>query len=229
MVTLYKVLVNGRSMHGGNFKYSLPKRVEGKWVAGNWHRIPKRENLIVCTRGFHATAKPSTWWVSGARVFVAKVSAEQLVESNKVCARGIRLIRPVTDAELLDMGILTKGKHTLDAGRSYIVDGKADVQVPPDTWRVDVYGGTVRVHESLDCVTIRGGPSYTILSGASATIDIPSRRILQRGTAVIRLENSALLDASDPIPKPYKRINRNTWQSRDGLVRIIDNGGTIRW
>ena len=89
-VTLYKVLVGGRSCHGGDLAWSLP--ADGK--PGDWHEVASTK---MCERGLHLTSVPEAWWKDGAQLFEAE--AEGLSgdpASTKVVAKRARLVRPVT-------------------------------------------------------------------------------------------------------------------------------------
>ena len=56
---LFKVLVDGKSCHGGDTVY-----VPGKWT-------PK-VSPVCCAAGYHLTNDPLKWWKSGAEVWLAE-------------------------------------------------------------------------------------------------------------------------------------------------------------
>lgn len=91
-VTLYKVLIGGRSCHGGTMAWSLPR--DGQ--PGEWHEIDGPIEL--CERGLHLTPQPEAWWKEGAQVY--EVEAEgvtgDVMADTKVAARRVRLIREVS-------------------------------------------------------------------------------------------------------------------------------------
>ncbi|MBK9272828.1 MAG: hypothetical protein IPM48_14680 [Saprospiraceae bacterium] len=62
MDKLYKILVDGRSCHGGDLKWSLPTKKGNKWIPGEWHEV--KGDLKICERGLHLTKKPlcGTGW-----------------------------------------------------------------------------------------------------------------------------------------------------------------------
>ena len=68
--TLYKILVNGRACHGGDFAYSLPTEKNGIWTPGDWHNIEGKTKL--CSNGFHLTDKPGKWMKWGAEMYEVK-------------------------------------------------------------------------------------------------------------------------------------------------------------
>jgi hypothetical protein len=56
---LFKVLVEGKSCHGGGYAYPL-----GKWT-------PKIDKPSCCNVGYHLTADPLRWWRPKANLYVA--------------------------------------------------------------------------------------------------------------------------------------------------------------
>ena len=92
---LYKVLVGGKSCHGGDLQWSLPTlNRAGKWRAGNWHEVQGK--LKVCAHGIHLTTKPESWYKEDCQVFVAESRGEAIShEREKVCVRAARLLEPV--------------------------------------------------------------------------------------------------------------------------------------
>lgn len=95
---LYKVLVDGRSCHGGRMAWSLPtKGTDGSWTPGEWHEVDGP--VVLCRSGLHLTDSPQHWWIDGATAY--EVEAEGVVgdpnrtPDRKVAARRVRLLRPV--------------------------------------------------------------------------------------------------------------------------------------
>ena len=90
MDKLYKILVNGKSCHGGNLQWSLPN---GK--PGDWHEI--QGTLNMCTNGIHLTDKPAKWFRWNCSMYEAEYEGEILWDKNesKQCARKVRLIKEV--------------------------------------------------------------------------------------------------------------------------------------
>lgn len=100
VVALYKVLVDGMSVHGGDLEWSLPK--DGK--PGEWHEV--EGEVVVCKNGLHLTSNPQVWWKEKAEVYL--VEAEGVVGAltdDKVAAKRARLMRRLTWAELAAFGI----------------------------------------------------------------------------------------------------------------------------
>lgn len=110
-VMLFKVLVGGRSCHGGDLAWSLPRLVAGAWVPGDWHEV---QRVDLCREGLHLTSVPEAWWKPGATLYA--VEAEQVsgdaAAETKVVARRVRLLRVVAPSEYAE----TRGVRVV-AGR----------------------------------------------------------------------------------------------------------------
>lgn len=103
---LYKVLVDGRSCHGGRMAWSLPtKGADGSWTPGGWHEVGGP--VVLCRSGLHLTDSPAHWWLDGATAY--EVEAEGVVgdpdamPDRKVAARRVRLLRPVDPSAFVDV------------------------------------------------------------------------------------------------------------------------------
>lgn len=116
----FKILVNGRSCHGGNLVWSLPKRnPDGTWEPGDWHEYAGP--LEMCTQGIHLTGQPARWWLPGADCYEAEFegafcgeNGEPVVDDgHKLVCRRVRLLRKLSDAELLAYRICVFGKSPL--------------------------------------------------------------------------------------------------------------------
>lgn len=81
--TLFKVLVNRRSCHGGLWHYRL-----GEWT-------PSRP-VSCCTSGWHLTADPLPWWRPGAAVYLAEGRGRMECQRTKVAFASIRLLYRIT-------------------------------------------------------------------------------------------------------------------------------------
>jgi hypothetical protein len=96
---LYKVLVNGKSCHGGDLVWSLP---QGK-KPGKWHTV--EGDLKICQKGIHVTTERFSWYKWGCEVYEAEAKDIIEWEEDKCVARSVRLIKKVphpkwwTDAE----------------------------------------------------------------------------------------------------------------------------------
>jgi hypothetical protein len=87
---LYKVLVDGKSCHGGTMTWSLPSG--GK--PGDWHEV---DRVDMCKSGLHLTSVPEAWWKDGAKLF--ETEAEGVIgnpSDTKVAAKRVRLVREVS-------------------------------------------------------------------------------------------------------------------------------------
>lgn len=221
---LFKILVRGYSRHGGNFKYSLPRCVDGEWVPGKWHSIGKKE-LDLCTTGFHATPYPYSWWLPGAKAYIAEISERHIwsYEKTKVCAADIRLLRPALPKELAKHGVYIDGKHSIKH-KCGICTGTADVKV---------HGGMLNVY----------GGKVTLLKDAQADISCPCEVIVEQGgkaslclpigykgtkEIIVRVRSGGLLSARDTDAGAYTQTDSNTWVSTN-KVKVINEGGQIRW
>ena len=106
-VPLYKVLKGGKSCHGGDLKWSLPR---GK-NPGDWHEV--RGNVALCHTGLHLTPNPAKWWMSGATAYLAEVDGEMVgdpITDDKVAVKRCRLIRKLSRSELEGFGLAAGGR-----------------------------------------------------------------------------------------------------------------------
>jgi hypothetical protein len=118
----YKVLVDGRSCHGGNLAVVA---AEGRASRVTGTASPTTCRFASALRGFHLTDAPTHWYVpTGCQIFEVEpegIAAEEKGD-RKVVARGARLIRQVTDAvELAALGIYLEGEHTIRATTDKVV------------------------------------------------------------------------------------------------------------
>lgn len=102
---LYKVLVEGRSCHGGRMAWSLPTQgADGAWTPGEWHEVDGP--VVLCRSGLHLTDSPAHWWLDGATAYEVEaegvVGDPDAVPDRKVAARRVRLLRPVDPSGFLD-------------------------------------------------------------------------------------------------------------------------------
>jgi len=91
-VNLFKVLsADGTPAHGGTGVYPMPTKT-GK--PGAWTKPIKP---VACQKGYHLTSRPSSWWTSGARVFVAEFrGAVDYSPPDKAAYESVRLIEEIT-------------------------------------------------------------------------------------------------------------------------------------
>ncbi len=66
----YKVLVDGKSCHGGNLTWSLPTET----APGDWHSVDGK--IVICERGLHVTTDPNHWWKDGCTVYEVEIDGE---------------------------------------------------------------------------------------------------------------------------------------------------------
>lgn len=96
---LYKILVDGKSCHGGDLTWSLPTDDgHGGWKPGAWHAV--KLPLRVCVRGLHLTHNPAHWLVLGGMVYAAEGDGASVVGAadDKVVFERARLLRPAPEA-----------------------------------------------------------------------------------------------------------------------------------
>ena len=89
----YKILVDGKSCHGGDLKWSLPKKDGEKWIPGEWHEVIGTTEM--CRVGLHVTTKPYNWYKWNCECYEAGIDAAIDHGDDKVLCRKARLIKPV--------------------------------------------------------------------------------------------------------------------------------------
>ena len=152
--TLYKVLVNGRSCHGGNMEWSLPTQApDGSWVPGAWHEVDGP--LSPCSRGLHVTAMPRAWFVADrareCQLWRCETGGEVIAhKADKHVARSVRLVAPASWA---------------DRGVYVVADGEHNAS--GDSWWHAFDSATVRASgsatvEAFDRATVRASGSATV-------------------------------------------------------------------
>mgnify|MGYP001228242664 CR=1 FL=1 len=94
-MTLFKILENGKSCHGGNLQWDLPKQDGDIWIPGAWHSV--EGDLAMCKRGIHLTDSPYKWYTWNCQCWEAEArGAGSCDEQERKCvARSARLLRPV--------------------------------------------------------------------------------------------------------------------------------------
>jgi len=89
---LYKVLIEGKSCHGGNLSWPLPK--SGR--PGDWVSIDESAKLKLCSSGIHLCEHPWKDWAKwGCDVYEAEGYGERLNGGDKIAFRKARLISRV--------------------------------------------------------------------------------------------------------------------------------------
>ncbi len=154
--TLYKVLRDGHSCHGGTYKWSLPT-VDGP---GDWHEV--KGALKQCQNGFHLTTRPNTRWNECNQLYVVEVdvaagllapekeeredggedtTTDQLDEheSDEWISRRVRLVRRVLGEELVALVRSVKPLEQLPEKLYAILEDAID-QHTKFTWPVPKKG-----------------------------------------------------------------------------------------
>lgn len=157
MTTYYKTLIAGRSFHGGEFEYSLPKN--GK--PGKWHK--HKGELMMCMSGFHVTSEPGNWWDKRAKCYEVEYRGEALTElnSDKICVAEVRLVREVPPEEVQ---IFYSGTHIVRSGKALAYDsatvearGSATVITTRySSAQVTVADNAIEIDRTTQPPTIRG-------------------------------------------------------------------------
>src|SRR5690606_7506155 len=156
MTYYYKVLLHGRSCHGGDCEYALPvQREDGTWEPGEW--MPEiRGPLALCAHGYHLTREPARWWREGAECYVAEWDGEHVGDGgDKIAVRRCRLLRRLTAVELASLRVFVEGSHQVSDGIAWAygsarvrAHGSAQVRAHGSA-QVRAYGSaTVEAHGS---------------------------------------------------------------------------------
>ena len=84
---LYKILVNGKSCHGGDMKWDLPKGNK----PGKWHKASG--DIEICSNGLHLTNEPFNWYKWGCDCYEAEYKGKIEWEEDKCVVQEARLIK----------------------------------------------------------------------------------------------------------------------------------------
>ncbi|MCA1670326.1 MAG: hypothetical protein LC793_23680, partial [Thermomicrobia bacterium] len=86
-VSYYKVLVDGKSAHGGDYAWSLPHGEKpGQWT-------PTIAHPRICETGWHLTTAPMRWAKIGMQVYAAQPGAIRDHKGDKIVTTRTRLLR----------------------------------------------------------------------------------------------------------------------------------------
>jgi hypothetical protein len=96
MGTMYKVLVDGKSNHGGNLEWDLPKNGN----PGKWHSV--KGKISKCSNGLHLTEKPYEWFKWGCDIYIAEGKGQKEGDESKIAFRSARLIKKIDKPEWLN-------------------------------------------------------------------------------------------------------------------------------
>jgi hypothetical protein len=189
----FKVLVDGKSCHGGSFSWSLPNGQPGEWHGHTGA-------LRICQSGFHLTSDPIRWWKPDSKVFEAEIDGDvgsSPAEDDKVCVRKCRLLREV---EWSEFQVWSEGHHVARAGQAR-ASGSATVEAY-DSATVRAYGSaTVEAYGSAtvrasDSATVRASDSATVRASDSATVRASDSATVEAyGSATVRAFDSATVEA----------------------------------
>jgi hypothetical protein len=91
----YKVLVDGKSCHGGNLIWSLP--TDNK--PGDWHSVDG--DIVLCQNGLHVTTNPTHWWKDGCTVYEVEIDGEIGGRDDAKSKIVVPKVRLLTTVELL--------------------------------------------------------------------------------------------------------------------------------
>jgi len=216
-MTLYKVLVGGKSCHGGNAAWPLPQGdAPGDWMVA---RKPDGSeataaDLAPCRIGLHLTDDPVRWWTPGCTVYLAEadgvIGAPADDPARKVVALRARLLRGATAAELSDLRIWLEGGHeardrpcVLHGSASAVLHGSASANLH-DSASATLYGSArANLHGSASAV-LYGSASAVLHDSASAVLYGSARAVLYGsaravlcGSASAVLHDSASAGARD--------------------------------
>jgi len=163
-----KVLVNGRSCHGGDLDYSLPTQSEdGEWTPGDWHEVDGE--IRVCTNGLHITNDPAAWWHPGAEAYGVEYEGDTDARGDdKIAVRRLRLTRKLTPAELAAHRIFTEGIHDADGAGHCVADGSAQMEAYN---RVQVRAFSNAQVEAYDSVHVEAHDSAHVEAHDSAHVE----------------------------------------------------------
>ena len=223
--TLYKVLVGGKSCHGGDFTWSLPRETEpGVWEPGEWHEVAGAPEL--CTHGFHLTTEPAKWGKVGLEVYEVEADGigEASESSAKVVVKRVRLLRRIADVSALAaLCILTSGQHSVETG-NWFASGSATVEA----------SGSATVRAS-DSATVRAYDSATVRAYDSATVDAyDSATVRASGSATVRAYDSATVEAYDSATveaydsATVRAYNNATVEAYDSATVRASDSATVR-
>lgn len=171
---LYKVLVNGKSCHGGDFTWSLPiHNQDGTWTPGEW---TPEVHVNLCFSGYHATWEPIQW-ANQDGIEVYEIEFYDAVQGSEVASKVVgkrcRLLSRIVDADvLLAMHIVVSGSHEAKDGIWY-ASGSAKVKV---------------------C-----GSAKVTASGSAIVKDYDSAKVTSSGSAIVEAFDSTTVNAYDTV------------------------------
>jgi len=205
MGLLFKVLVDGRSCHGGDFSWSLPQGAQ----PGDWHEVDAVE---MCRQGFHLTDWPPRWWLPTCAIYVVEaegVLGDASTDADRKCvAKKVRLLRLASDAELAAVGVFLSGSHVFRDNATGIASGSASVEAYDsasveayDSASVEAYGSASV--EAYDSASVEAYDSASVEAYGSASVKAS-------GSASVKASGSASVEAKD-------RVVVTSWRGKEGI------------
>ncbi|HEX7050458.1 MAG TPA: hypothetical protein VF188_09680, partial [Longimicrobiales bacterium] len=209
--TYYKVLVGGRSCHGGDCEYALPmQREDGTWEPGEW-MPPIEGDLQLCAAGYHLTREPARWWQDGAECYAAEWDGDYVGQhGDKIAVRRCRLLRRLDAAELAQVRVFLEGSHEVSDGYARAYDsarvrasGSAQVEaydsaqvVASDSAQVVAYG-SAQVRASGSAQVVAYDSARVVASDSAQVVAYGSARVEASGSAQVEASGSAQVVAYD--------------------------------
>ncbi|NBW16523.1 MAG: hypothetical protein EBR82_51955, partial [Caulobacteraceae bacterium] len=192
ILTAYKVLVDGKSCHGGNMEWSLPVAIEGtdEFKPGKWMEV--KGNIVCCSNGLHLTNKPAEWWVRNATVYLTEYDASKLSKDDtdsrdKFAVHMARLLKPLNQSELAIINIFTRDAK----GR---VNSKTAIS--SDNSKVRAFGESTV--EASDNATVRASGNATVRAYGNATVRASDNATVRAyGNATVEAYDNATVEAYD--------------------------------
>lgn len=172
----YKVLMNGKSFHGGSLEWSLPKGDK----PGEWHE--SKGVLSLCDNGLHVTKTPAAWWADGAECFEVEWAGDKIDVGNKAVVKKCRLVRMLTDDDLCKLGIFRSGSHKVKGG-TVAASGSACVMAYGST-RVRAYGSASVTASGYASVTAYGSACVRAQSHSTVNTHSAETNVETEGHAV---------------------------------------------
>jgi len=131
---LFKVLKDGESCHGGDYKYPRIRK---------WTPLEKPQ---CCESGYHLTSDPLIWWIPGASLWLAEGKLPLSGDGNdKAAFTSVRLIQEITP-EWPYLIMFPRLRMFLAASQRAI-DEKADISWADLSWanlsRADLVGANL--------------------------------------------------------------------------------------
>jgi len=163
----YKVLKNGKSCHGGQQDWPLPTPAgPGEWLEHVGRLLP-------CHSGYHLTRLPAVWYTaSGLDVYEAEYAGEHdACDDDKIVCRKVRLIKKLTEEELVAVRVYLSGSHAAKEGK-VAASGSATVRASGSA-TVQAYGSATV--EASGSATVAASDSATVEASGSATVNSYSK------------------------------------------------------